>query len=193
MGFNVTTIESLGYDKGFPERLKNAIGTRSVRSFAIECGVSPTVMHQYLSGKSEPSRLVLVAIAKTAAVRLDWLAIGDGEIRQGEGGYYYEQISFEEQLFIDLVQASFETKGIEYPESRIQASVAYHLYRMIIDLRKDLLPDVEELKEMFKAFSVLFEKLIDFDDSSPKPELDNMFEHMANMIKSRALKLGVNE
>lgn len=186
----MTTIESLGYDKGFPERLKTAIGTRSARSFAIECGVSPTVMHQYLSGKSEPSRLVLVAIAKTAAVNLDWLAIGEGEIRRGEGGYFYEQIPFEERLFIDVVQASLETKGIEYPVSRKQASLAYDLYRMIADLRKDLLPELDEIKGMFQAFSLLYEKMFEGDSTFSESELPKIIEHM---IKSRSFKTGIIE
>ena len=68
---------------GFPERLKMALGTKSSRAFAMECGMSATVMHQYLSGKSEPSRLVLISIAKTSGVNLHWLLTGEGEMRRG--------------------------------------------------------------------------------------------------------------
>ncbi len=66
--------------EGFPARLKIAIGDKSVRSFAKEAGLSPTVLHKYLAGQSEPTRLALIAMAKTARVGLNWLASGDGSI-----------------------------------------------------------------------------------------------------------------
>lgn len=62
----------------FPERLKLAIGKISARAFALQCGMSSTVMHQYLTGKSEPTRLALIAIAHTAGVYLEWLITGEG-------------------------------------------------------------------------------------------------------------------
>jgi len=61
---------------GFPERLREAIGNRSIRSFAAECGLSDTVLRQYLSGKSEPTRTALIAIAREAHVRVEWLVSG---------------------------------------------------------------------------------------------------------------------
>jgi transcriptional regulator with XRE-family HTH domain len=70
---------SYEYELGrFPERLRKAIGARSVRSFASECGMSDTVLRQYLSGKSEPSRIALIAIAREASVRIEWLVSGSG-------------------------------------------------------------------------------------------------------------------
>lgn len=72
---------SYEYEVGrFPERLRKAIGARSIRSFAAECGLSDTVLRQYLSGKSEPSRMALIAIAREARVRIEWLVSGTGEM-----------------------------------------------------------------------------------------------------------------
>ena len=60
----------------FPSRLKKVVGDKSIRSFARECGFSDTVLRQYLSGNSEPTRPVLLAIAHAADVSLEWLAAG---------------------------------------------------------------------------------------------------------------------
>jgi len=68
----------------FPERLKSAIGARSARAFAFECGLSPAAIHQYLAGKTEPTRLALIAIAHTAGVNLEWLMTGKGSKDKGD-------------------------------------------------------------------------------------------------------------
>ncbi|MGP1385715.1 MAG: XRE family transcriptional regulator [Thainema sp.] len=60
----------------FPARLKKAIGDQSIRGFARNCGFSDTVLRQYLSGQSEPTRPALLAIARTANVSVEWLAAG---------------------------------------------------------------------------------------------------------------------
>lgn len=65
----------------FSARLKLLIGDRSVRSFARDVGISDKMLRQYLAAKSEPTRLVLVAIADAAGgVSLDWLILGTGEM-----------------------------------------------------------------------------------------------------------------
>lgn len=60
----------------FPRRLKQAMGNNSIRGFARNCGFSDTVLRQYLNGQSEPTRPVLLAMARTANVSLEWLASG---------------------------------------------------------------------------------------------------------------------
>jgi hypothetical protein len=69
----------------FPQRLKLAIGKRSARAFALQCGLSPTVMHQYLVGKSEPTRLALISMADASGVNLEWLISGEGPMEKMEG------------------------------------------------------------------------------------------------------------
>lgn len=66
-------IEEIGR---FPDRLKQAITGKSVRAFARESGLSETVLRQYLTGQSEPTRPALIAIARTASVSVEWLATG---------------------------------------------------------------------------------------------------------------------
>lgn len=68
----------------FPTRLQQAIGERSVRSFASDCGLSDTVVRQYLSGKSEPTRPAIIAIARVSGCSIDWLLTGEGEMRRTE-------------------------------------------------------------------------------------------------------------
>lgn len=60
----------------FPARLRQAIGDKSIRAFARECGFSDSVLRQYLSGQSEPTRPALIAIARTAGVQIAWLVSG---------------------------------------------------------------------------------------------------------------------
>lgn len=78
-GNNLMTTVS-GVDQ-FSGRLKLLIGDRSVRSFARDVGISDKMLRQYLAAKSEPTRLVLVAIAEAAGgISLDWLILGSGEM-----------------------------------------------------------------------------------------------------------------
>jgi transcriptional regulator with XRE-family HTH domain len=46
-----------------------------------KCGLSRGVIHKYLKGESEPSRPRLVALARAAGVRVEWLATGEGAVR----------------------------------------------------------------------------------------------------------------
>ena len=64
--------------KGFPERLGLVVGKASLREFAKLIGISYSVLYQYLNGKSEPTRPVLLAIAQKTGVSLEWLVAGQG-------------------------------------------------------------------------------------------------------------------
>jgi phage repressor protein C with HTH and peptisase S24 domain/transcriptional regulator with XRE-family HTH domain len=66
----------------FQDRLKDAIGSESVRSFSLRSGVSQTALREYLKGKSEPGLEALVKIADTADVSVLWLATGEGATRR---------------------------------------------------------------------------------------------------------------
>lgn len=87
---NKTRLERLKLSEsdGFPDRLKSAMRVApSLRAFARDVGISDSVLRQYLSGKSEPTRPVLIALASAAGVDLAWLATGEGRCRQlDEGG-----------------------------------------------------------------------------------------------------------
>ncbi len=68
-------------ESGFPERLKLAMAGQSARAFARAIGKSDAVVRQYLSGESEPTRKVLLAIARVANVAVEWLVSGKGKMR----------------------------------------------------------------------------------------------------------------
>jgi Helix-turn-helix len=62
----------------FRQRLRESLAGRSVNSFAKLVPVSQSVMRQYLIGESEPTRPVVLAIARAAGVSPAWLAFGTG-------------------------------------------------------------------------------------------------------------------
>lgn len=62
----------------FIKRLEAIIGERSLRSFAKKAEISDGALRQYLSGKSEPTRPVLIKLAIAGDVDLNWLATGVG-------------------------------------------------------------------------------------------------------------------
>jgi transcriptional regulator with XRE-family HTH domain len=114
----------------FPDRLKEAIGEKSVRSFASLSGLSPTVMHQYLAGKSEPTRLALIALANAAEVNLEWLMTGDGPMKKVKGALLMD---------MDLLYGIIEAVE-EYLSERkliLPSKKKLETYRYLYDLFKD--------------------------------------------------------
>ena len=86
----------------FPARLKQAVGDKSIRGFARDCGFSDTVLRQYLNGQSEPTRPALLAIARTANISVEWLATGqsvtgakDSSKASAEDYIYKDPLAFE--------------------------------------------------------------------------------------------------
>jgi phage repressor protein C with HTH and peptisase S24 domain len=99
----------------FPARLKQAVGDKSIRGFARDCGFSDTVLRQYLNGQSEPTRPVLLAIARTANVSVEWLATGqpvagakDLSKASAENYVYKDPLAFETGWLRTEFPSSFE-------------------------------------------------------------------------------------
>lgn len=99
----------------FPARLKQAVGEKSIRGFARDCGFSDTVLRQYLNGQSEPTRPALLAIARTADVSVEWLATGQpvGETKDSSKAsadqYIYKNpLAFETEWLQGEFPNSFE-------------------------------------------------------------------------------------
>ncbi|MGF1723346.1 LexA family transcriptional regulator [Photobacterium nomapromontoriensis] len=61
-----------------PDRLKELIGVQSVRSFALEMGVSETAIRKYLKAETAPSLDISLRICKTCDVKLEWFVTGYG-------------------------------------------------------------------------------------------------------------------
>jgi phage repressor protein C with HTH and peptisase S24 domain len=99
----------------FPARLKQTVGDKSIRGFARDCGFSDTVLRQYLNGQSEPTRPVLLAIARTANVSVEWLATGqpvagakDSSKASAEKYVYKDPLAFETEWLRTEFPSSFE-------------------------------------------------------------------------------------
>ena len=116
----------------FPDRLKMAIGEKSARSFALQCGLSPTVMHQYLSGKSEPTRQALIAIANTAEVNPGWLLTGDGPMKKLKDSVLIDRNLYDGD--IEAVEEYLTEEGSPLPASK-KFMVYHYLYELFEETR----------------------------------------------------------
>lgn len=161
------------------DRIKRIRSSFRQDVFAEKIGVHINTVGRWERGQTTPDVDDLNKIlAVYTEVSAEWLLTGKGDMVRGEGGYFFEGFSFEERLFIDVVQAGLETKGIEYPDSREQAARAYDLYRLIYDLRKDALPDVDEIKEMYGAFSAFYNRV-----GGGESNMHKIIEHISKRQK----------
>jgi phage repressor protein C with HTH and peptisase S24 domain len=78
---------------GFPERLGIAVGKSSLRDFANLVGISYSVLYQYLNGKSEPTRPVLLAISNKTGISVEWLVSGLGSPTATPGEDVVEEVA----------------------------------------------------------------------------------------------------
>jgi phage repressor protein C with HTH and peptisase S24 domain len=68
-------------NEDFKARLHLVINGESINAFAKKCGVAESLLRKYLSGQSAPGMAKLIAIAKAANVRIEWLATGEGPMK----------------------------------------------------------------------------------------------------------------
>lgn len=61
----------------FKERLKHLIGNNSSLWFTQKCGISESVLNEYLKGESEPTLSELITISRACEVPVNWLTTGD--------------------------------------------------------------------------------------------------------------------
>lgn len=91
------SIQTIGMEC-FKDRLKEIIGTQSIKSFAREIKSSDGTVHNLLSGKGYPSLNKLIDIASAGDVTVQWLATGEPpkytaelsrllEVRETPGNY----------------------------------------------------------------------------------------------------------
>ncbi len=105
----------------FSERLKIAIGDKSLRQFAKECNLTSTTLHKYLHG-SMPSIDKAVRIANVANVSLQWLATGKLPAKEKEytGLDYLESTSMKyHDTMMDVVTLEPPDEGL-LPSSNTQ-------------------------------------------------------------------------
>ena len=116
----------------FPDRLKMAIGVNSVRSFAFQCGLSPSVIHQYLVGKSEPTRPALIAMAKAAQVNPAWLLSGDVSMKKVNGSLLIDRDLYDR--VIQAVEDYLSKEGSPLPASK-KFMIYHYLYELFEETR----------------------------------------------------------
>ena len=71
-------------DDGFTARMAIVVDAAGgVAQLAQQASLSRSVIHKYLNGESDPSRIRLIDLAQAGGVRLLWLATGQGPMRVG--------------------------------------------------------------------------------------------------------------
>lgn len=87
----------------FKDKLSEAMGGESSRAFAARCGLSDTVIRNYLAGKTYPSLDRLAMIAHASGKTIQWFILDDHEsssnkkTQSNEGGNIYSPTSKELQ------------------------------------------------------------------------------------------------
>lgn len=104
----------------FKDKLAEAIGSESIRGFASRCGLSDTVLRNYMNEKTYPSLDRLAMIAEAAQKPIGWFLSAEGDENsstQGADKYSQscegnrpnqEQIETQLRAIFDLM--SFEEK-----------------------------------------------------------------------------------
>ncbi len=148
----------------FPARLQQAIGDRSVRSFASDCGMSDTVVRQYLSGKSEPTRPAIIAIARVSGCSIEWLLTGEGEMRRGDKPEVHDAAPGWEPSNGHPASKSAPPDG---PEGYSDYELGFVLLRDIINTYEDMRPGREperkarEITIIYRHFMEHFARHLD--------------------------------
>jgi phage repressor protein C with HTH and peptisase S24 domain len=63
--------------KNFPDRLREAIGDKTVRTFSKLSGISHTALNSYINNQTYPSLDKLALIADASGRSIEWLASGE--------------------------------------------------------------------------------------------------------------------
>lgn len=115
----------LELEQGFKARLAEAIGSRSVLSFAKECGMSDSLVRKYLAG-TLPGLDKVVVMAHVAGVSVQWLATGKEVPPLGQPQIDYDKL--EEVMTKTLLL--FQKRGVKIkPEA--QARIIRLLYEYL--------------------------------------------------------------
>ncbi|SHG65658.1 hypothetical protein SAMN05428958_102548 [Pantoea sesami] len=109
----------------FKDKLSEAIGSESIRGFASRCGLSDTVLRNYLNEKTYPSLDRLAMIAEAAQKPVGWFLSSEGvENLSTQNANKYSQICegnhpSEEQIETQL-NAIFDLMSFEEKERAIK-------------------------------------------------------------------------
>ena len=144
----------------FQERIKQIIKLAgSAEKLAHISGMSSRIIGQYLSGKSDPTRMKLIALANAVNVNIEWLATGKGPMLTGDN---------HEKLRVDLLECFFQiyddyekqlSKSIAPAEKAWSIAKIFNFYyaRDIEDetVRSLLRLEIESLHELYQTYTRL--------------------------------------
>lgn len=108
------------------------MGQISARSFALLCGLSPSVIHQYLTGKSEPTRQALIVMAKAAEVNPAWLLSGDQPMKKVTGSLLIDRDFYDRVM--QAVEDYLSKEGSSLPLSK-KFQIYHYLYELFEESR----------------------------------------------------------
>lgn len=122
----------------FKVRLREAIGSASVRGFASKCGLSQASVLSYLSGDTFPTLDRLAAIAAAAEKPMTWFLGAD------EAGHspVSQSLSAEElTIAVQLASEALEERNGTLPPAKFA-----ELVTIIFELLRDGLPEAKVLR-----------------------------------------------
>lgn len=70
------------------ERVKAMRGTRSLREYSHDLGISHVQVWKYERGESVPDPIALLAIRDLEHVSVDWILLGDAVPRRAGGSHH---------------------------------------------------------------------------------------------------------
>lgn len=128
----------------FTDRLKIAMGAKSARAFALECGISPTGFHQNLTGKTEPSRSSLISIARVGGVSVEWLLTGEGFKNVGAT----QSLQLLQQL-IEIIEIIFQEEDLEMSPNMKAEFICMH-FKEILEEPAKIATTESEIRKFIK-------------------------------------------
>ena len=152
----------------FTDRIKyiiNLVG--SAEKLANISGMSSRVIGQYLSGKTDPTRKKIIALAEAAGVNVQWLATGEGLTRNGEWHEFKPALL---TLFIEILEDYKNELGEKFTHKK-----RIEIFNKLYELSSDNFPTSEKAKKKIQS------TIIDVFDLLPT------LERMVEIEKDRKL------
>jgi transcriptional regulator with XRE-family HTH domain len=127
----------------FKNRLKLAIEGKSVNAFAKKSGITEGTLRTYLSGASLPGLDKIIAISNAAEVNIEWLATGNGPIRNRIDIPYETCLGAESVDVREVIKMEMEVhpdKGQKIMRFEVEAEALCPSCgrRIMISLKKDI-------------------------------------------------------
>ncbi|MDN7124858.1 helix-turn-helix domain-containing protein [Pseudidiomarina sp. 1APP75-32.1] len=140
-------------ESGFSCRLKQAIGKRSVHSFAKSCGISDSLIRKYLAG-SLPGLDKALILAREAGVSLEWLATGQALPEKSESA------TDKKLLDVDLMEEVIAKTRRKFRDQNISMTPEDEakIIRLIYEFNSEITPclDGAPVIDNASAFEIRF-------------------------------------